>query len=630
MKALYQDHGGKFVWQVHSARIGGRDYTFAASFAGTNGVHAYDMTAARAFSTNPCVSPNNTCAGVYQGRVGNADPAKYVTGVGVGNRYFIAKSGGTSALAGVQIWEVTNPAVPSLVVSDLVGGGNFVNGLAMWSQGGHQYLGLHAAKGAAAGGRIYDVTTCLASGCANLGAPVWQQSLYGWADSGQWLSATFSRSGTIPTLYFGNSDSCAQGEANALQKEYLFDVSSAANPVEITPNGTTVDGGMTVDYWSWYYNNAERGFTWVAPRSGKFNGAYFYRAATSLFDIHEWTARGLGAAGLELHLGGPPQQVIRARPVDFTDTSTGSPISWSWTFEGGTPGTSNSREPSGRDLRSTGPKNVSLQAFNNAGPGSTANQTIQVLDPAPVIGGFDAASPANPFVCQPVTFTATGITGQPPLTHTWRVRQGNDDPNGIDRRRSGGTTTTPSSGPFRRDRLPGFYSGELTSATGWAPPPAWRGQRPGTPGASGAGRLRADQRSFAAGTVQFHLNVAGRHRMELGFRRRPGLSRLDEQSDQRPEPAPHLHRDRPQGRQGEDPQLRRGRARERDPRGQRPRDHAARRSKFHVSTLAHPRARSSAFRAGTDDHLRRDVARRARRVQYDWNGDGFGSGDGDA
>jgi hypothetical protein len=66
-------------------------------------------------------------------------------------------------------------------------------------------------------------------------------------------------------------------------------VTDPAAPREIVPPGTTVDQGVTVDYWSWYYSDYTRGFAYEAPRGGKFQGPYFYRAALSILDIHEWT-----------------------------------------------------------------------------------------------------------------------------------------------------------------------------------------------------------------------------------------------------------------------------------------------------------------------------------------------------
>ncbi|MEO6693798.1 MAG: T9SS type A sorting domain-containing protein [Ignavibacteria bacterium] len=53
--------------------------------------------------------------------------------------------------------------------------------------------------------------------------------------------------------------------------------------------------------------------------------------------------------------------------VDFYDLSTNSPTSWSWSFPGGTPSTSNVRNPTGITYSATGPYVVSLTTTNSFG-----------------------------------------------------------------------------------------------------------------------------------------------------------------------------------------------------------------------------------------------------------------------
>ncbi len=54
-------------------------------------------------------------------------------------------------------------------------------------------------------------------------------------------------------------------------------------------------------------------------------------------------------------------------PVNFTDKSMGIPFEWSWTFEGGTPSTSNEKNPSGIVWNEPGTYTVTLVATNPAG-----------------------------------------------------------------------------------------------------------------------------------------------------------------------------------------------------------------------------------------------------------------------
>src|SRR5690349_7138746 len=124
-KALYQDTT-KSVKQVYSAVIGGRSYAFAASYLGSVGVHVYDMTATKAYSR--CV---DNCSGVYLGTAGST-VAMYVHGMQFGNKHFIARSSGPTKPWTVEIWNVTTPSNPTLVVSGL--SNVFAGGVVMCDQ----------------------------------------------------------------------------------------------------------------------------------------------------------------------------------------------------------------------------------------------------------------------------------------------------------------------------------------------------------------------------------------------------------------------------------------------------------------------------------------------------------------
>ena len=67
-------------------------------------------------------------------------------------------------------------------------------------------------------------------------------------------------------------------------------------------------------------------------------------------------------------------------PVNFTDESTGSPASWSWTFDGGDPATSSDQNPAGIVYDTPGTFNVTLVVTNGAGDDSlTVEDYIEVL-----------------------------------------------------------------------------------------------------------------------------------------------------------------------------------------------------------------------------------------------------------
>lgn len=71
-----------------------------------------------------------------------------------------------------------------------------------------------------------------------------------------------------------------------------------------------------------------------------------------------------------------PTTVNTGDPVQFTDLSTNTPTSWSWTFQGGTPATSTAKNPS-VTYATAGTYSVSLTATNSAGS-NTKNKTAYI------------------------------------------------------------------------------------------------------------------------------------------------------------------------------------------------------------------------------------------------------------
>ena len=68
-------------------------------------------------------------------------------------------------------------------------------------------------------------------------------------------------------------------------------------------------------------------------------------------------------------------------PVNFSDQSTNSPTSWSWTFNGGTPPTSTQQNPANVIWSAPGTYTVTLSVSNSAGNNSTSN--IVTVSPLP-------------------------------------------------------------------------------------------------------------------------------------------------------------------------------------------------------------------------------------------------------
>ncbi len=401
---------GKEAPQVYAARIGSTDYAFLATK--TSGLLAYNMTAA-ANLTGICTeeTPGQTGCGVYLGRLGTRAGFSYLDGAGdaSGSQHWVAASSGLFG-RGLEIWKVGNPSSPQLMASWLPS--DFVHGVALWRKGSNYYLATRVVTaGNTTQARIYDVSCIAGASCpATPPTPVWtRSSLPGSASE---YIVTDSVGSGRDFLFFGSDDRCGTG----LQNEWLYDVSTPSAAFDVTPP-TGLVGGTQTGYWGWYYRRNPTGFNFVNARVGKFAGKYFYRAAYSIFDIHELTSGGPPAAAFTYS----PSQVYRGEPINFTDQSTGVPTQWAWTFAGATPASSTVKNPAGVVFNSLGTKTVTLVATNAQGPSSPASQQLTVLEPAAQVGTV-SVTPNPALVCQNVSFQALGVTGLAPITHAWQVR----------------------------------------------------------------------------------------------------------------------------------------------------------------------------------------------------------------
>jgi PKD repeat protein len=152
-------------------------------------------------------------------------------------------------------------------------------------------------------------------------------------------------------------------------------------PVEITGVGSVTPGDYTIEF--------------VAQGS---NGTPVHKRTALLRVINFAPPVAAFSANHTLSCTGSP--------VDFTDNSSGTPTAWSWTFQGGTPSTSNIQNPTGIVYSTPGTYDVKLVVTNLMGSDSitsTAYITAVTQGPAPVT--------TNQTMCQgqPVpALTATG------------------------------------------------------------------------------------------------------------------------------------------------------------------------------------------------------------------------------
>jgi PKD repeat protein len=397
-KLAYQNYT-KDSEQVYAASLSGRRYAFLATSTAqpSGGLFIFDMTRALQFDhcaeAVPTTGEAVKCSGVYLGRLGSRGSVYYVGGV---DNYVVLSSGSSR---GFEIWDVTQPTNAVLRLSALPS--DSVYGVAMWKQGGSYYLALRTDTE----GRFYDVS-CIASGCgAGLGSPLASRQL----DSGSAnFFVSFSRSGATPFVYFGSDDRCRGGS----QREWLFDVTNPASPRDVSP----------LNYWGWYYRGNPTGFNGIMPRYGKFVGTYFYRAALSLLDIHQWNQAGSPAPSI--FVGGPTS----GKPGDlltFTADAaicTPNPTGWSWNTSGGTisgGATGNTIQVS---WNSAGERDVT--AMNSSCGGATGLRSVAISSPGGSnLGAGFVFSPSTPDPGQLVSFDASASTGNP-TQYSWTFDDG--------------------------------------------------------------------------------------------------------------------------------------------------------------------------------------------------------------
>ncbi len=151
---------------------------------------------------------------------------------------------------------------------------------------------------------------------------------------------------------------------------------------------------------------------------GRFEYHWNSNGATADVQLEPWldpaNTNPTTLAGYDPYATAPPTvnfyadryYVLEGDAINYTDASTspsGPIISYAWTFEGGTPGTSSDENPANIVYNTAGTYDVSLTASNANGPTTeTVTDLITVYDPAAT-----TCESYSQFCCNPSVYTST-------------------------------------------------------------------------------------------------------------------------------------------------------------------------------------------------------------------------------
>jgi len=107
--------------------------------------------------------------------------------------------------------------------------------------------------------------------------------------------------------------------------------------------------------------------------------------------------------------------------VQFTDTSTGSPTSWSWNFTGGNPSSANTQGPHTVTYNSAGTYNVTLTVSNACGSNTTTQTNYITVGGGAPVAAFNATPTSG---CAPLTVNFTDQSTGNPSSWSWTFGDG--------------------------------------------------------------------------------------------------------------------------------------------------------------------------------------------------------------
>lgn len=203
------------------------------------------------------------------------------------------------------------------------------------------------------------------------------------------------------------------------------------------PNGTSVVSTYQVGYY---------------PTMYMICGSDKKTKVVDQYTLSQLNASLAACPTVNANFSASPTQVVQGGTINFSDLSTGSPNSWSWSFPGGTPSSSTQQNPT-VTYNTAGTYNVTLTATNGIGSTDTETKTayIHVITSGSAPIANFVASSTSVAVTNSVTFTDQ--TAGNPTSWSWSF--------------PGGTPSTSNlQNPVVTYSTLGTYSVTLTATNG--------------------------------------------------------------------------------------------------------------------------------------------------------------------
>ena len=161
---------------------------------------------------------------------------------------------------------------------------------------------------------------------------------------------------------------------------------------------TTITGGNWVDYSAGLPNVEVSDLKIYAP--GNLLDASTYGRGTWQIPLY------IAASSAPVaNFSAFPMSICGGSSIQFTDTSSNEPTSWSWTFAGGSPATSTSQNPL-VNYTAAGTYLVTMVAKNGIGQDSIGKTGYVTVFPVPATPTITQITGTDTLVCSPATFAS--------------------------------------------------------------------------------------------------------------------------------------------------------------------------------------------------------------------------------